>query len=94
MSKDQKQACMHCKFWRCEDRNPPEQMVPNLRGACRVSPPIVMQAGSQDTTMYGQTCWPMTKGADWCGRFEMPRDDYADIRPWRHISEINADFGS
>ena len=91
MSKDQKEACMYCKFWRCEDRNPPEGMLDYLGGACRVNPPTVMQVGSQSTDFYPKTCWPITKGGDWCGSFSMPRDDYSDIRPWRHISEISVE---
>lgn len=76
MSKDQKESCMYCKFWRGEDRNPIESVLEYLHGACRVSPPIVVQAGGAGSDFYAKTAWPMTKGGDWCGRFEMPRDDY------------------
>jgi len=93
MSKDQKEVCMYCKFWKCDDKHAPEEVVPMIFGSCRINPPMVMQAGSQVDYAHA-TCWPKTRGGDWCGSFEEPRPDkYASIRPWQHISEIAIKIG-
>ena len=48
------QVCEKCNFY--ENQN-------QLSGACRVNPPIVLEADNK-------AVWPVVTVEDWCGRFE------------------------
>jgi hypothetical protein len=91
MSKDQKDCCTYCKFWKCTDYNVPEDLADVTFGVCRLSAPRIIQAGSLNNEAYAETRWPSCKGGDWCGEFEMRRDDHGTSNTFRPISEIAAD---
>lgn len=77
-------SCKNCKFWS-------KPRFDGHEGRCQLHPPKVMQAGDAESGFYAKTCWAMTSPIDRCWHFEAPGS--GDIRPWRHISEINVDFG-
>jgi hypothetical protein len=93
MSKDQKQVCMFCKFWNCNYRNVPENLMTDTNGDCRFSHPRLMSIGSNTEGKEVVTRWPRTRGGDWCGRYAERRDDHVADLPstWQHISEPTAE---
>jgi hypothetical protein len=101
MSKDQKEICLFCKWWKMNDLyaalEPDDDGIiyplpENRGGECRFSAPSVRLDGK-----LAVGAWPQTFGRDWCSKFTERRDDHdpnADIRPFRHISEIKPNFQS
>ena len=54
--------CQTCVFWDCDAV---ENYAPDLKGYCRVNPPVVIRLVA-DVGAF----WPMTGAEDWCGMYQ------------------------
>jgi hypothetical protein len=95
MSKDQKEICLYCKWWKMHDLysdiEPDEDGIfypPGERrgGECRVSPPAAVL--SPGRPVEGR--WPEVFGGDWCGEFTGRPDDHASDTTFEHIGDAAA----
>jgi len=72
MSKDQKNICLYCKWWRVFNRIEKEEEM--WKGDCRRYAPreskLVGRLDFEDIQLSRRADFPWTYGGDWCGEFE------------------------
>lgn len=89
MSKDQKEICMYCRWWKMNDLydgvTASDMPVERRAGECRVSPPVPIVAPARAV----EAAWPQSFGEDWCGSFADRPDNHIAELPdtWEHISK-------
>ena len=89
MSKDQKEICMYCRWWKMIDLydgvTASDMPVERRAGECRVSPPVPIVAPARAV----EAAWPQSFGEDWCGSFADRPDNHIAELPdtWEHISK-------
>ncbi len=66
MSKDEKEICENCQYWRSRIRfENASSLRQTKRGDCRVGRPIPVEYVGHET----EAAWPGTNPDDWCGEF-------------------------
>jgi hypothetical protein len=72
MSKDEKDICLYCRWWR-HDSNftiPGMDDTVATRGHCHIAAPVVIQFGSFQDGLGARTVWKSTHGGEFCGEFK------------------------
>lgn len=89
MSKDEKEICLHCRWWNAITTT-------GDMGTCRRYAP-----DRHPSDGMSSACWPITFPEDWCGEFTalplsdedrnfllaMQCDHQAQLQTWEHISD-------
>jgi len=83
MSKDEKEICLYCKWWR--PNAPGEYIREDTRGICHLTPPAVIQAGDAVSGFHGVSVFATSRADSFCSKFENRPDDH-DPDTWEHIS--------
>ena len=86
MSKDEKEICLYCRWWKLNDlyEDITDEELPYQRraGECRVSAPVAIIA----PRCAVEAAWPQSFGEDWCGKFQDRRDDHESDN-WQSIGD-------
>lgn len=67
MSRDEKQICLHCRFWYFFTKPASQDLWPMQPGECRRRAPKLVD--------WTEDSFPPMRGGSWCGEFEKRRDD-------------------
>ena len=79
MSKDEKQICLYCKWWKTHT-------FARTNGNCYYSPPVVLQMGSSETGYRAETFHPDARASNFCSKFEDRPDDHVSDT-WQSIGD-------
>ena len=61
------QRCLYCKHWFALHRDGVQEITIHTVDECRFGPPTVVVVLNKEPA----SVWPITKGSDWCGQFEL-----------------------